>query len=287
MLPRNRLLLPIASIAAMLIVGFSAWFALRDNSKASVERPAPVDRNALKLDIIRDIQHQDHVFGNPNAPILFITYSDFTCIPCAEHHAIMRNLITMYGMEGEAAWVFRHMPMVSQSREAPMYALASECVADLAGNQAFWDFADDLFKRMNPLTAPGPQELIDLAETVGASRQEFSACMRSGTLMERVEEDFDEIIAAGVKNPPHTVILTPFDRQSFGGVRPFLAVAATLRTMIQRVQNDPLAPPSQAGGGNWFDDDPFAYPSETNATPTRTPYRERFTTEEPVTEETE
>jgi protein-disulfide isomerase len=284
MLPRNRLLLPIASIVAMLIVGLSAWFALRDNSKASVERPAPVDRSEFKLEGVRDIQPKDHVFGNPNAPILFITYTDFTCLPCAEHHAIMRNLITMYGMEGEAAWVFRHMPMVSQSREAPMYALASECVADLAGNQAFWDFSDDLFKLMNPLTVPGPQELIDLAEVVGASRQEFSACMRSGTLMDKVEEDFDEITAAGVKGPPHTVILTPFDRQSFSGVRPFLAVAATLRAMIQRVQNVPLAPPSQGGGGNWFDDDPFAEPSETNLVPTRTPYRDRISTEEPAEE---
>ncbi len=268
-----------ASIAAMLIVGVSAWFALRDNSKASVERPAQVERPAFKLDTIRDIQRHDHVFGNPDAPILYITYSDFTCQACAEHHAVMRNLITMYGMEGDAAWVFRHMPMVSHSREAPMFALASECVADLGGNQAFWDFADDLFKVTNPITAPSPQDLIDMAEVVGVSRQAFSTCMRSGTLMEKIEEDFDEVVAAGVKIPPHTVILTPFDRQSFSGARPLLGLAASLRIMIQRVKNEPLAAPSVGEDRSWFDDDAFADHADTPVS-TRRPYSERIPAEE-------
>jgi len=242
MSPRSNLLLPIASLVAIAIVGVSAWYATRDTEEVEVE--AQVIEAQLDVDQIRTIQSDDHVFGNPNAPIVLIVYSDFQCPFCREFHKTMHNVINLYGGDGDVAWVYRHMPLISLHPEAPMYALASECIAAEGGNQAFWDFADDLFGALEPGVVVDAQGLLELAEDVGVSRQSFASCMRSNALMDEVEEDFDEIVAAGALATPYTVVITPDDRATFEGAKPFVAIGAAIRSLVQSLHTEPLATPS-------------------------------------------
>ena len=52
----------------------------------------------------------------------------------------MNQIMDEYGASGQVAWVYRHFPIEQLHPNAAGIALASECVADLGGNDAFWSF---------------------------------------------------------------------------------------------------------------------------------------------------
>jgi thiol-disulfide isomerase/thioredoxin len=102
---------------------------------------------ANTTDKIKPVTSQDHVKGNPNAPIKIVAYSDFECPFCQRFHNTMNELMEKYGEDGEVAWVFRQFPLEQlHPVKAQAVAVASECANELAGNDGFWKFADRYFE---------------------------------------------------------------------------------------------------------------------------------------------
>ena len=89
------------------------------------------------------VDQGEHIRGNTNAPLTIIEYSDFQCPYCAKFHPTMKQLTETF--PGQIKWVYRHLPLTNIHSNAVPAAVASECVARLAGNDAFWEFADNLF----------------------------------------------------------------------------------------------------------------------------------------------
>jgi len=84
----------------------------------------------------------DHYKGSENPRYTLIEYSDFECPYCAQAH---RNFEQLISMRDDVTWVYRHFPLESIHPNAEPAARASECIAELKGNDAFWDFADTIF----------------------------------------------------------------------------------------------------------------------------------------------
>ena len=84
----------------------------------------------------------DHVRGDRNAPIVMIEYSDYECPFCSRFHPTMKQVMQEY--EGQIAWAYRHFPL-SFHPYAQVLAEGSECVAELGGNDAFWEFTDAIY----------------------------------------------------------------------------------------------------------------------------------------------
>jgi len=82
----------------------------------------------------------DHIMGDPNAEIMVIEYSDLECPYCKKFGNTMKEI--MNESNGDIAWVYRHW-IVHQG--ALPKAGASECVATLKGNDAFWKYIDLVF----------------------------------------------------------------------------------------------------------------------------------------------
>jgi predicted DsbA family dithiol-disulfide isomerase len=82
----------------------------------------------------------DHVYGNPDAPIKIIEYSDFECSYCKVFHQTMKK--TVDESDGKISWTYRHWPIQRNSFEK---AIASECVAKIKGNDAFFAYSELLF----------------------------------------------------------------------------------------------------------------------------------------------
>ncbi len=82
----------------------------------------------------------DHILGNPNAEIMIIEYSDFECPYCKILHQTLTKIVNE--SNDKIAWTFRHLPYHQNSFEK---AIASDCVAQLKGSEAFWEYADLLF----------------------------------------------------------------------------------------------------------------------------------------------
>ncbi len=84
----------------------------------------------------------DRYLGNINADVVIIEYSDIDCPFCKRFHPTMERIAQEYG--SKIAWVYRHFPLDSLHPEARTKAEATECVAQLAGNEVFWRYLKTL-----------------------------------------------------------------------------------------------------------------------------------------------
>lgn len=287
MFPRRHNPILIAIAFSLLVVGFSYWFSHRGIETSEIGENTLERSNAVG-DAIRGIEPTDHILGNPTAPIVFIVYSDFSCTYCKEYHKTLRTLMRFYGPNGEVAIVFRHMPFVQLHPEAPMYALASECVAQEKGSTGFWNFGDKLFEAADPLKPLGAAELVLLAEKVGVDRQTFVACMRSNELMTVVESDFNEALGAGIKGTPYTIIDDPIGRTTYEGTQTFRVLAEGIQTTLRTLNIDELASPSTGSYMQDFDalaEPVTPTPTGTSSTATTTPLQKQSSILDGIIEE--
>jgi len=157
--------------------------------------------NMRKVDAKRD-----HIFGDPDAPFTLVEYSDFECPFCKRFHPTVARL--MENNPGKIRWVYRHFPLSFHNPGAQQQAEASECVAELGGNGAFWKYSDAIYERTSaggngfPLNALRP-----LAEEVGVDGDAFARCLRSGRMAQRVLEDHKNGMAMGVSGTPSGALL--------------------------------------------------------------------------------
>ena len=86
------------------------------------------------------ITAEDHIYGNPDAEVKIVEYSDFECPYCKAFNPTLKRIVTE--SNGHVAWVYRHWPLHQHSLEK---LIAAECVAKLAGNDAFWKYGELLF----------------------------------------------------------------------------------------------------------------------------------------------
>jgi protein-disulfide isomerase len=181
---------------------------IKKQEAAQADARAEEDRQAAeKAKSIRRVSMpRDHVYGNPNAPVSLIEYSDFECPFCKRFHSTAMEIVDAYG--GKVNWVYRHFPLSMHNPGAQKEAEASECVAQLGGNDAFWKYADAIYARTQsngngfPLT-----QLVPLAKEIGIDENRFKECTDSGRYDGRVQEDLNEGSQIGVTGTPANFLL--------------------------------------------------------------------------------
>jgi hypothetical protein len=82
----------------------------------------------------------DHVYGNPNATVTIIEYSDFECPYCKAFQPTLKRIVDE--SNGSVRWIYRNFPLHQDSFEE---LIAAECVAKIKGNDAYWKYGDLLF----------------------------------------------------------------------------------------------------------------------------------------------
>ncbi len=149
---------------------------------------------------------RDHIFGNPAAEITLVEYSDFECPFCKRYHPTVKKLIG--NNDGRVNWVYRHFPLAFHNPGARKQAEASECVAELGGNDAFWQFGDRIYQRTRSNGNGFPLDrLAPLAQEVGVDPKAFNECMESGRMASRVDEDYQDGVKAGINGTPGTILV--------------------------------------------------------------------------------
>ncbi|HXK40309.1 MAG TPA: thioredoxin domain-containing protein [Candidatus Paceibacterota bacterium] len=222
MASENKLLIPIAVLVAGALIAGAVFFKSKD--------PAPNtgDNGTPEEIVVAPVSAEDHVLGNPNAPIAIIEYSDIDCPFCKDFHLTMHRIVNEYGKDGQVAWVYRHFPLDQLHPEARTKAESTECAASLAGNQVFWNYLDALFER-NETAA----DLPSIAAEVGVDQTAFSACVSEKHFAARVKADGDAAFAAGGRGTPYSVILTR-DGETFpvNGAQPYEVVKQIIDTLL-------------------------------------------------------
>lgn len=150
---------------------------------------------------IPEVTAEDHIKGSLEATVFLIEYSDLECPFCASFHPTAQQAVDEY--DGQVAWVYRHFPLDTIHPKARPAAEASECVAELGGEGAFWVFTDAIF-------ADQTAALNDLAATAskaGVDGGGFQTCFDSGKYKDHVEEDYQAGLTAGVTGTPGNFIV--------------------------------------------------------------------------------
>lgn len=159
----------------------------------------------VSLEKVPDITEKDHVRGESDAPIALIEYSDFECPFCKDFHETVTKIVSEY--KGQVKWVFRHYPLPFHAN-AQKFAEASECAAELGGNDAFWKYADRIYEEGAGIKSTSLQEnLISWASEDGLDKSKFKECLESGKYEGKTKEQMNSGSAAGVQGTPGSFIL--------------------------------------------------------------------------------
>jgi protein-disulfide isomerase len=229
------------SVPIAIVIGFGLIAAAIFFSGGNSPLPIPGLTNQTPEEIpttgeIKPVDDKDHIRGNPNAPIVMIEYSDFDCPFCKNFHETMNKVMSNYGTEGKVAWVYRHFPLEQLHPSAPLIAQASECVAKLGEDEAFWKFADLVFGERGTNEPTNTSRLSEFAATAGVSATAYEACMAEGSTKTLVEEDMRDALNAGGKGTPYTLVLVGGQQGVISGAQPYETVSKILDTLIAQIE---------------------------------------------------
>lgn len=164
-----------------------------------VDDPAPeptptAEERFPEVENVVAVTDDDNRFGDANATVSIIEYSDFECPFCTRNHATMKELMET---EDDINWVYRHFPLGFHAN-AQKAAEASECAADQG---KFWEYSDLLFDEGAEIA-----NLAVHAETVGLNVATFQNCLDSEQYAQKAKDQMAEGSNSGVRGTPGNII---------------------------------------------------------------------------------
>ena len=194
---------------------------------------APGQPKIETADNVLPVAPDDHIRGDKTAQIALIEYSDFECPFCKRFHSTAQQVVDEYA--GQVMWVYRHFPLVFH-QNALLEAEASECAAELAGNEGFWKYADMIYERTaSNGTSFTKEQLVELAVEQEIDKTQFSNCLQSGRHTQAIKDEMDAGAQAGVTGTPGNILLntkTGATRLISGAV-PFEELKKTIDEMLE------------------------------------------------------
>jgi protein-disulfide isomerase len=223
---QNKFLVPAAIVVAGALVAGAVYFG--------GSRPTIAGNNneqAPPTGKIVPVSEEDHIRGSRNAEIVIVEYSDTECPFCKVYHNTLKQVMTDY--QGQVAWVYRHLPIPQLHIKAQKEAEATECVAELGGNQAFWSYLDKIFETTNSNDSLDPAQLPILAQAVGVDQTEFNNCLSSGKYTQAVKDSAKEGYESGARGTPFSLILVDGEvAGTINGAEPLDSVKSKLDLLL-------------------------------------------------------
>lgn len=164
--------------------------------------------NFLAKDIIREEGRL--LYGNEDAKITIVEFSDLECPYCALLEPTLRKIVDE--SDGKIVWEHRHLPLPIHPH-AMNAAFAGECVTKELGNEAFWNFSETIFNtvraRISDKTAPGlSNELFtDTALSLGVDSDTFAKCLASEEIKNIITADMALASDLKIGGTPFSVII--------------------------------------------------------------------------------
>lgn len=233
--PKQSFIIPIAIIFGFGLIAVAIYFS---GGRAPATAQLPNNAEPVQQQVsgkMKPITGDDYIRGNPNAPIMLVEYSDYDCPFCKTFHETMRQVMAEYGTTGEVGWVYRHFPLAQLHPNAPLIAEASECVAELAGKDAFWKFTDLVFDEREVNAQTNVTRLEEFAVSAGADKGDFVECMESERNRSKVEEDLRDAVESGGTGTPHTVVVVGDQQAPIKGAQPYDVVRDIIENLLTQI----------------------------------------------------
>jgi protein-disulfide isomerase len=233
---KNILTMPVAVIiAGALIAGAVIYSGGKAPAAGTANQPQqPVAQQTGDLEKMTPISSKDHIRGNPDAPVKIVEYSDFECPFCKRFHETMKQATAEYG--DKVAWVYRHFPLDQlHPVKARKEAIASECAAELGGNDAFWKYTDRFFE----LTPSNNQTDVDtvlpqIAKEIGLDTAKFASCLASSKYDKHIEDEVQNAQTTGGNGTPWSIVVGKDGKKyPLSGAQPYASIKQLIETALQ------------------------------------------------------
>ena len=140
--------------------------------------------------------------GAPNAPVLIVAFSDFSCPHCARASQVIDDALVNYPTK--VKFVFKHRPLKSHqySRIAAQYFIAASMQSDIKA----WALYHGLYEGRDELITKGEDFIKPLAQRVGLDMEKLSADLNSEQVTKILEEDMQEATEFGFDGAPYLLL---------------------------------------------------------------------------------
>ncbi|MEM6335120.1 MAG: thioredoxin domain-containing protein [Bacteroidota bacterium] len=203
--PSNIGSVPVIAFVVLFAVGLMGMrnYVVENNPEADLDLDLALRAHFRQQPVELDIPEDASVWGNPEAGIVIVDYSDFQCPACKTAAQHLRGAI--YEFRDEVQFVYMNFPldkaiMPDMERQihqfAGLAAMAGVC-AEQQGD--FWDVHDEIFEQQQTLSA---RAILDIAEGEGLDMTQFQQCIRSPETLARVRADVASGRAANVSRTP-------------------------------------------------------------------------------------
>lgn len=229
--------------ASSLIVGIVLGYAIGGGSIMKISGgtattgtdsapPAPPAVPTPPAKMPAAVTNRDHLRGKKDATITVIEYSDFECPFCKKHAPTVEQILSTY--TDDVNFVYRHFPL-SFHQNAQKLAEASECAAELGGNDAFWKFHDEIFTSNAPNAVQTTTErFAEVAGKIGVNAGKFQQCIDSGKFAQYIADQMQEGIDSGVQGTPGNFVINNDTKEvkDISGAVPFSTFQSTIDGLL-------------------------------------------------------
>jgi protein-disulfide isomerase len=171
----------------------------------------PVSRTSLPTLTPATIAPVDdeRVWGDPDAPVTLIEFSDYQCPFCARHFLQTWPLIKEHFVDtGRVKYVFKDFPLTSLHPQALQAHTAAHCAGEQTANAVishpYWAMHDVLYERQETWSGQAePGEVFkQFARDLGLDVEAFASCLESERWREAIAADLNEGARPGVTGTP-------------------------------------------------------------------------------------
>ncbi|MCD9028110.1 DsbA family protein [Luteimonas sp. BDR2-5] len=143
------------------------------------------------------VSADDHIQGDPGAPVTLVEYGDFQCPACAMAYPLVKAIQRRHG--ADVAFVFRHFPLAEAH---PFARLAAEVAEGAAAQGRFWDMHDWLYENQDDWVPYGAEGLEAGLRALSLDEARVAEAMRSPAVEARIRHDFMGGVRSGVNGTP-------------------------------------------------------------------------------------
>lgn len=192
--------------AAVFLIGWGIISAAQAKGVGGENRASVAEKvSAFYMQSLHDINVDPRwsVWGNPNAPVTIVEFSEFQCPFCKIEAFTVKPYLQEF--KNNVRFYFVNYPLdnacnVEMTRPMHQYA----CFAAKAGICAdqrggFWPFHDEMFRKQKFLSE---ETILKIADERGWNRDEFMACINSPETDKRVRADISVAKAIYVDGTP-------------------------------------------------------------------------------------
>lgn len=232
----HHLMIPISIIVAGMIIGsFSASAIIYVGKSGGSNATRNVETGVAAIQgsqiEVRNTKHaevteNDRILGSLNAQVKLIDYSDTECPFCKRHHQMLEQLFKGYD-KNDVAWVYRHLPLDFHIQALPE-AVATECVAKIAGEDAFWTFLGRIYQETTSNDGLDLDLLPKFAEESGVTDMgAYNNCYTNQDTLEKVEFDMADAASAGGSGTPYSRLVSSnkIDEETRGVISDYLTAS--------------------------------------------------------------